>query len=320
MYAMQRMFPAVQRLSWRLLAARQQKQIVRTVQGQDRSELSTEKTIRMYERPILAQLYTKYRPTYPIELWNKIFAFSAKAGVGDGLAVDLACGSGQSTFDLGHHFRQTVGVDISKAQIECALEKANTLGRGDVEFVVCPASKLPFEDESVDLMTCSQAWYFLDPNAVFGEIDRVLKKPGVLAVYCYGRPVLPLEKCDKLFHDFSSNMIWQEGPYGNVWQVVNQHHCRNMKLPYPLAEQHDIHEESTMTLETLVGFIRSVDSYQEYCKQHPGNTYLEDTIEEMKRLMLLKEGVPLDVAVSTSLADVTFCAKTPFHLLLTSKS
>ena len=60
------------------------------------------------------------------------------------------------------------------------------MGRDDdVEFVVCPANKLPFEDESVDLLTCAAAWRWLDQNTVFAEIDRITKRPAVLTVYTY---------------------------------------------------------------------------------------------------------------------------------------
>ena len=190
-----------------------------------------EKTLRFYENSTLAQYYSKYRPTYPKELLEKVFAFTRKHEVDDNLAVDLACGSGLSTFPLCDRFRRTVGVDISKAQIACAVKKAKALGKtDDVEFVVCPASNLPFEGQSVDLMTYATAWHWLDSDTVFAEIDRVLKKPGVLAVYTYGPQKLFHQQLHNLFtHIWEDVCIWQYGPYGNVRRVAENYY-RDVKL------------------------------------------------------------------------------------------
>ena len=286
-----------------------------------RIQLSMEKTLRYYESSTIAQYYSKYRPTYPKELFEKAFSFAAKHGVGDNMAVDLACGSGQSTFPLCDQFRRVVGVDISKAQIECALEKAKALGRNDdVEFVVCPASKLPFEDESVDLMTCAAAWHWLDPDTVFLEIDRVLKRPGALAVYTYGPPILFHQQLRELFtHMWENVCIWQYGPYGNVRRIVENRY-QDVKLPYPLAERHDMQQENTMSLEDLEGFVNSWDSYEAHCKQNPGSTALEDMVQGMKKLLLEKEGIPVEISGNTHVSDVSFHFTTPFFLLLAIKN
>lgn len=41
------------------------------------------------------------------------------------LAVDVGCGSGQSTHVLASRFEKVVGTDISKAQIEAAKQAAH---------------------------------------------------------------------------------------------------------------------------------------------------------------------------------------------------
>ena len=131
------------------------------------------------------------------------------------MALDLACGTGLSTFPLTDRFQRTVGVDISQAQLECAREEAKTISSSkNVEFFASSASNMPFQDESVDVLTCATAWHWLDPNTVFPEVDRVLKRPGVLAVYSYCSPVIRHEECNKAFQDFLATCTWQTGPYG----------------------------------------------------------------------------------------------------------
>jgi 2-polyprenyl-3-methyl-5-hydroxy-6-metoxy-1,4-benzoquinol methylase len=49
----------------------------------------------------------------------------------DLLAVDVGCGSGQSTQVLSPHFSRVVGLDVSEAQIKIAA-KNNT--RNEVEY------------------------------------------------------------------------------------------------------------------------------------------------------------------------------------------
>ena len=276
------------------------------------------KAIRKYESFSLSLRYSKYRPTYPKKLLEKVFAFTVKHEVGHNIAVDLACGAGQSTFPLCDRFRRVVGVDISKAQIDCAVEKAKTLGKSDdVEFVLCPANHMPFQDDSVDLMTCATAWHWLDPNTVFREIDRVLKRPGALAVYSYNRPVILQKQCEKLFSHFWHNTcVWF---HSDVKELVENHY-RDVKLPYPLAERYDMQQESTKSLEDLKGYLSSFHSYEDYCKQNPGGTALEDMVLEMKKALLEEDKVPDKNTDITQLSDVTVNINTPFFLLLALKA
>ena len=192
-----------------------------------------EKTIRVYESQTIAENYSKYRPTYPQQVWEKIFTFAKEHEVNTKMALDLACGTGQSTFELCSRYQKTVGVDISKAQLEQAREKATILGKsGEVEFVHAAASHLPLHDASVDLLTCAAAWHWLDPNTVFPEIDRVLKSPGVLAVYSYCSPTIRHDHCNKIWQEFvSTKCTWPDGPHGYTFDVLLSHY-RNVSLPY----------------------------------------------------------------------------------------
>ena len=96
----------------------------------------------MYESPLVARNYSKYRPTYPQILWDKIFAFAEKHGTGSKMALDLACGTGLSTFGLCSHYQRTVGVDVSKAQLDYAKEKMNDRPEkyDNVEFILSTAT------------------------------------------------------------------------------------------------------------------------------------------------------------------------------------
>ena len=277
-----------------------------------------EKTLQFYESEEITQYYSKYRPTFPPQLWKRIFDFQEKHSVGYNFALDLACGSGQSTFELCNHFHHTIGVDISKAQIACALEKAAVNGKGDnVEFVVAPASKLPVEDESVDLLTCSVAWQWLHPGTFFSEVDRVLKRTGILAVYSYWFPTLCDKRCENLFSDFVNKCtVLQENFYG---KDVAVNHYRDIRLPYPVAERHEMVHRSTLSLEEFAGYMKSFDEYATYCEQNPGTTALENLVKEMRKILTEESNTPDAAEGNDQLSDVTIDVEMPYFLLLAVK-
>lgn len=280
-----------------------------------------ESTIRLYESKSIAENYFKYRPTVPEELLEQTFTFADYHGTGKDLAVDLACGSGQSTFSLCGVFHRVVGVDISEAQIQFALEKAKRFNnlKSKVEFIVCPASNLPFENSSVDLIHCSIAWHFLDPATVHAEVDRVLKTNGILAIYGQGFPRFLHQGCEELFcHLLDHHMVWNETFYGNSRTILKSVYG-SVKLPYPLERQYNAEKHLTMSLEDVAGMIRSTDSYDTYCKEHPGTTALESMVTNMKSLLLDEKGVSSTIKDSILLSDVTIEIDIPYTLLLARK-
>ena len=64
-----------------------------------------------------SQKFLKFRPNYPRELYDHIFKYFEAGGCKYGRAVDVACGSGESTRPLAERFDRVVGVDISEAQV-----------------------------------------------------------------------------------------------------------------------------------------------------------------------------------------------------------
>lgn len=52
---------------------------------------------------------------------------------------------------------------------------------------------MDLDNETVDLITVGQALHWLDVSKFYKEVERVLKKKGILAVYGYGLPVVVCE-------------------------------------------------------------------------------------------------------------------------------
>lgn len=96
----------------------------------------------------------------------------------DGHSVlDVACGNGTLLGALSKRANiYGYGIDLSEKMIAAARER-----HPDCTFAVGSCTPLPFESESMDVITVSCAFHhFENPCAFAGECMRVLKKNGIL--------------------------------------------------------------------------------------------------------------------------------------------
>jgi len=100
------------------------------------------------------------------------------------LVLEVGCGTGFMACRISEEKNcQIVGIDISERMIEMAKERAIRLGIEDkVIFRVADACKLPFEDNSFDVVFSQFATVLLDKKKALAEYMRVLKPGGYLGV------------------------------------------------------------------------------------------------------------------------------------------
>lgn len=93
--------------------------------------------------------------------------------------LDVACGNGTLLGELSKKSSiHAFGVDLSENMIAAAREHYP-----DCTFAVSSCVPLPFENESMDVITVSCAFHhFEDPHAFAGECMRVLKKNGMVYI------------------------------------------------------------------------------------------------------------------------------------------
>ncbi len=103
------------------------------------------------------------------------------------VVVDLACGSGPMSRELAQPGRTVIGLDISEHELALAAD------RGPGPWIRADALKLPFRDESVDVITSSMGLVVVTPlTEVLEEAARVLRPGGVLAAIAPAiRPLRP---------------------------------------------------------------------------------------------------------------------------------
>ncbi len=204
--------------------------------------------------------------TYPEELIKCTKQFIADSGISRELVVDIGCGSGQSILPWTDVFTSCVGTDISPAQVECARQ---SVVRDNVKFEVCSADKLPFGDKTVDMLTCAAAWHWMDYTTVIPEIQRVLKSSGVVAIFCYSRPLLCNPQADVFMKEFYS------GTLGKYWHPRRKHvddMYKQLPMPYPTKIERVFHHKRTIPCSDFFGYLGTWSSYIAYREQNQSET------------------------------------------------
>ncbi len=100
--------------------------------------------------------------------------------------LDLGCGAGTDTLvaaqmvgPKGH----VTGIDMTPEMLAKARSAAEEMGLANVELVEGEAEKLPFEDETFDVVISNGVIDLVpDKDAVFSEIFRVLKPGGRIQI------------------------------------------------------------------------------------------------------------------------------------------
>lgn len=125
--------------------------------------------------------------------WRRLVADKLRPALGaESYALDVACGTGDLTLALGEISRgRIVGLDFCRPMLEIAARKPAAHGR-IIPFIEGDALRLPFVDSCFDVVTIAFGLRNLaDVERGLGELRRVLKPGGRLAVLEFSQPVWP---------------------------------------------------------------------------------------------------------------------------------
>ncbi|CAH1798705.1 unnamed protein product [Owenia fusiformis] len=233
---------------------------------------------RFFEEASHARIYAQHRPSYPSSVLETVLKFCReKPHFVQDLAIDVGCGSGQFTQTLAPHFKAVIGTDVSKAQI---LNAQNTIKENSITFEVHAGEDLSFQaDSSVDLLTCAQAFHWLDAKIFYREALRILKPNGVLALIGYGNAILNRDAAMVPHEQFYNGALHD---YWDPQRKYIEEKYKNVDLPFPYIRVDTLCIERHWTVSEYVGYVRTWSAYQNYMKDHPGSQVLEDLQKKLE--------------------------------------
>jgi SAM-dependent methyltransferase len=200
----------------------------------------------MAQRDLFSQQsaeYSAFRPSYPAELIDYIVGLAP----GRELAWDCATGNGQAAAQLASHFTRVLATDASASQLSAA--KAHPR----VAYRIAAEDDSGAEDRSVDLVTVAQALHWLDLTRFYGEVRRVLKPGGLIAVWCYG----PLEVNEEI----DVVLRWFEYERLRPFRAPELDHVRtayrDIDFPFAGVPAGPFTMTMTATRDQFLGFVRS---------------------------------------------------------------
>lgn len=216
-----------------------------------------------------AGAYTRYRPSYPDELYD----YLAELAPGRGAAWDCATGNGQAAGPLAARFRRVLATDASLAQLS---RRASFEG---VHYAAALAEAAPLADGTIDLLTVSQALHWFAFERFFAEAERVLVPGGVLAAWTYDMLRIDRE-IDALVDRFYSEVV---SPY---WPPERAHvESRYETIPFPFERltAPDLVMSGEWRRDRLIGYVGTwsgVASYREQVGEDP----VPDFERQLKRV------------------------------------
>eukprot|EP01025_Chloroclados_australasicus_P018808 TRINITY_DN20011_c0_g1_i1.p2 TRINITY_DN20011_c0_g1~~TRINITY_DN20011_c0_g1_i1.p2 ORF type:complete len:266 (+),score=34.28 TRINITY_DN20011_c0_g1_i1:473-1270(+) len=245
--------------------------------------------------------YAKFRPTYPKSLYDKIFSY---AGYDKGdIAVDVATGNGQAANYLAAFFEKVVAIDSSREQIANAHTR-----HSNVEFVFGDCHELPFENNSIDLVTVAQALHWFELPQFYKEAGRVLKPGKVFSAWCYPLFSFPdypqaSEQVKEYGHGFLKD-YWDE----RAMKVARSYD--GMEPPENIFQDFQKRQllvEQRSNLQAIKGYMASWSAYNTYISQNQG---LQDPLEDLfSKLQKLTDSQDFDQDLRIQYPMMLFLAK-----------
>ncbi len=205
---------------------------------------------------VQAEAYARHRPTYPTALYDWLLTQVPHRR----LAWDAGTGSGQVARALADRFDEVLATDPSAEQLSHAPALPN------VAYARLPAELSELPPDSVDLVTAAQAAHWFDLPAFYGEVRRVIRPGGILALWGYDAPRFDIPALDGNVHYFDHVFLapfWAPGR-----QQLYDHYDR-LYFPFEPLPTPAFEMTMPMSLEGLVGYLDSWSALAAYRRHHP---------------------------------------------------
>lgn len=178
--------------------------------------------------------YAKFRDIYPSEFYEKIIR--RKLCTNGQNVLDIGTGTGVLPRNMYHYGAKWTATDISENQIE----QAKILSKGmDIDYFAVATEDINFNDNSFDVITACQCFWYFKHEVVMPNLCRMLKQGGnILVLYMAW---LPFE--DKIA-GASENLVLKYNPdwngCGETIHPIYIPDCYNEKFDLVYHEEYPI--------------------------------------------------------------------------------
>ncbi|CAL1540404.1 unnamed protein product [Lymnaea stagnalis] len=226
---------------------------------------------RLHKGDSFSKVYASHRPSYPQRVFKGILDYHGdNKPSGCQLAVDVCCGSGQSTIPLTEHFSKVVGVDISEEQLANMPKRTpNLVG------CVAPAEDIPMlGNGTADLVTIGSSIHWVDCERFFKEANRILKPGGTFAAFGYYLESLDNEDAQKYMTKIRFNHLRKYLVVDRIKLIKDRY--KTIEFPFrDLLRSKDIEKRVEMTLEHYLDYIRTFHYINMYYQENPEGDIME---------------------------------------------
>ncbi|MGL5353829.1 MAG: class I SAM-dependent methyltransferase [Clostridium sp.] len=227
-----------------------------------------------------AKKYNSSRPTPPKEIVDIAIKY---LGYKPNIVIDLGCGTGLSTKIWANFSNKVIGVEPGS---EMRTEAIMHINSNNTTFVEGISSDMPFGDNEVDIVACSQSFHWMEPKSTLKESSRVLKNGGLfLAFDCDWPPTIDyiIEK-EFLNVIKKSNAILdtKENIDENAKKFRKSDHLKHIKNSgeFTFVKEIVLHSKENYNKERFIDLLLSQGGVQTVLNKYPEE--IKDDIESFK--------------------------------------
>ncbi len=217
---------------------------------------------------IQSKIYTLKKPPYP-EIFFRYLIGECRYLK---LAWNAGNGDGYVTQKLSKHFDKVYTNEASTDQL---LKKpSNKMIRHDVSSEKAHALK----NNSVDLITVEHTLHWFDVKTFFAEAERVLKRYGLIACWCY-KLFRVNQKVDLEIDRLYSDVL------GNFWDPeirLVETSYRTLSFPFRELRTKNFNLKTSWDFQYMISYLRTWPSVYYYTKGK-GSDPIEENLERLKK-------------------------------------
>jgi SAM-dependent methyltransferase len=173
------------------------------------------------------------------------------------IVVDLGSGTGLSTRIWAERADEVVGVEASP---EMRDEAEAATSAGNVRFVHAYAQATGLPGGEADIVTCSQALHWMEPEPTLAEAARLLRPGGVFAAYDYDWPPIVDWEVEAAFEEVLRRVRAGRAPDGRGMRYAKESHLERIEASglFRYAREIVFHSRDRVDASRLIGMALSL--------------------------------------------------------------